>query len=231
MKSYYIDAPFEKASVFILKSLGVLPLDKVPSGPEHSVTWSNEDIAREHKSSHDLVLELTSGSITIDVRDISNSWIRFELSATDHAGVLIPSNLYRKVTVNEDSVYSIRCALSPTPVYTPRFAEDSDSIETFKYHFYRELVCELCQQFFQAGWVTGTGGSISIKFGSRVYMTPSGVQKERIKPDELFVLDTAGNILSVPQRKPDFVCPKLSDCAPLFLHAYQIRNAGNIECC
>jgi ribulose-5-phosphate 4-epimerase/fuculose-1-phosphate aldolase len=29
----------------------------------------------------------------------------------------------------------------------------------------------------------------SIRHGNRVYMTPSGVQKERILPEELYVLD------------------------------------------
>jgi methylthioribulose 1-phosphate dehydratase/enolase-phosphatase E1 len=76
-------------------------------------------------------------------------------------------------------------------------------------------------------------------------MTPSGVQKERIQPDELFVLgihdtikenvsfnsrlsDKAGNILSVPQQKSNNIAPKLSDCSPLFLHAFQQRNAGKL---
>lgn len=27
----------------------------------------------------------------------------------------------------------------------------------------KALVCELCRQFYSLGWVTGTGGSISIK--------------------------------------------------------------------
>ena len=74
-------------------------------------------------------------------------------------------------------------------------------------------------------------------------MTPSGVQKERILPDELFVvgnrliddfrpciitiLDKAGSVLAVPPRKAKTLSPpKLSDCAPLFLHAFQQRNAG-----
>lgn len=228
MKSYYVDAPSEKASVFILKELGVTLLNEENSS-SNELSWSKEDISKEHKSSHNINLKLISGSLIVDVRDTSNSWIRIELTAEKFASLVIPANLYRKITVDADSKYILSAPVSGSVVYSPRFAEDTDSIESFKYHFYRELVCELCQQFFQAGWVTGTGGSISIKFGSRVYMTPSGVQKERIKPDELFVLDTAGNILSVPQRKPDFVCPKLSDCAPLFLHAYQIRNAGNLR--
>ena len=58
-------------------------------------------------------------------------------------------------------------------------------------------------------------------------MTPSGVQKERILPDELFVLDINGKKLCTPHRKPGTArAPVLSDCAQLFLHAFQQRNAG-----
>ena len=91
----------------------------------------------------------------------------------------------------------------------------------------KELICELCRQFFQLGWVTGTGGSISIRNGDSIYMTPSGVQKERIKADEIFVLDREGKVVSTPNEKPGF-SPKLSDCSCLFMHAYKQRNAGNI---
>jgi methylthioribulose 1-phosphate dehydratase/enolase-phosphatase E1 len=42
-------------------------------------------------------------------------------------------------------------------------------------------------------------------------MTPSGVPKERIEPEDLFVLDVKGNMLAVPSRKPGSVKPpKLS---------------------
>lgn len=85
----------------------------------------------------------------------------------------------------------------------------------------RSLVCELCRQFYQLGWVTGTGGSISIRDGENIYMTPSGVQKERIKPEELFIVNKAGDVVRAPSPKA-----KLSDCAPLFLHAYNQRDAG-----
>lgn len=74
--------------------------------------------------------------------------------------------------------------------------------------------------------MTGTGGSISIKQGDKIYMTPSGVQKERIKPNELFAVDINGNVLDKPILDAQAPPLKLSDCAPLFLHAYQQRNAG-----
>jgi methylthioribulose 1-phosphate dehydratase/enolase-phosphatase E1 len=90
----------------------------------------------------------------------------------------------------------------------------------------RELVCELCRQFYQLGWVTGTGGSISIRMDDKIFMTPSGVQKERIKPEEIFIVDKTGAVVSQPNAKPGCGPAKLSDCAPLFLHAYNQRNAG-----
>ena len=48
---------------------------------------------------------------------------------------------------------------------------------------------ELCQQFYTQGWVSGTGGGISIRDGERVFMAPSGVQKERLREEDLFLLD------------------------------------------
>ncbi|KAF7298805.1 Methylthioribulose-1-phosphate dehydratase [Mycena indigotica] len=50
------------------------------------------------------------------------------------------------------------------------------------------LIPELCRNFYQLGWVTGTGGGISIRIGNTVYIAPSGVQKERILPEHIFVL-------------------------------------------
>ena len=76
---------------------------------------------------------------------------------------------------------------------------------------------------------TAIGGSISIRYGQRIYMTPSGVPKERIQPEDLFVLDSAGHVLSRPLKSPGATRqPKLSDCAPLFLHAYRHRRAGTV---
>jgi methylthioribulose 1-phosphate dehydratase/enolase-phosphatase E1 len=91
----------------------------------------------------------------------------------------------------------------------------------------RNLVCELCRNFYTNGWVTGTGGSISIRHGEDIYMTPSGVQKERIKPEELFIVNKKGDVVTPPGVKIGGNVAKLSDCAPLFLHAYNQRDAGN----
>jgi len=87
----------------------------------------------------------------------------------------------------------------------------------------RELVCELCRSFYNLGWASGTGGGISIKEDGLIYMAPSAVQKERLKPEDIFVLDAEGGIVEEPGRGL-----KLSQCSPLFMHAYKIRRAGAV---
>ncbi len=87
----------------------------------------------------------------------------------------------------------------------------------------RELVCELCRNFYNLGWASGTGGGMSIKEGGKIYMAPSSVQKERLKPEDIFVLDAQGQVEQEPGNGL-----KLSQCSPLFMHAYKLRNAGAV---
>ena len=87
----------------------------------------------------------------------------------------------------------------------------------------REIICELCRQFYDLGWVSGTGGGISVREGERVYMAPSGVQKERLRPADLFVLDAQGEVIEAPAGDA-----KVSACAPLFYNAFRLRDAGAV---
>uniref|UniRef100_A0A8C5D3X4 Methylthioribulose-1-phosphate dehydratase n=1 Tax=Gouania willdenowi TaxID=441366 RepID=A0A8C5D3X4_GOUWI len=56
------------------------------------------------------------------------------------------------------------------------------------------LIPELCRLFYQLGWVTGTGAGVK----NHIYIAPSGVQKERIQPEDLFVCDMDQRDISVP---------------------------------
>lgn len=85
------------------------------------------------------------------------------------------------------------------------------------------LITELCAQFYHLGWVTGTGGGMSIRKGGRVYIAPSGVQKERMKPEQIFVLD-ATNQNEILERPSDGSL-KMSQCLPLFWNCYELRPA------
>ncbi|KAK5172213.1 Methylthioribulose-1-phosphate dehydratase [Saxophila tyrrhenica] len=84
-------------------------------------------------------------------------------------------------------------------------------------------ICALCRNFYDFGWVTGTGGGVSIKHGDNVYIAPSGVQKELMQPTDMFVKDyESGEYL----RRP--AAHKPSACTPLFMAAFTTRSAG---CC
>lgn len=101
----------------------------------------------------------------------------------------------------------------------------------------RELVAELCRHFYGQGWVTGTGGSITVKANDSalpladqlIVMSPSGVQKERMVAEDMYVLSADGKVLSSPVSKPwPNKPPKCTDCAPLFMKAYLMRGAGAV---
>ncbi|GAA5876011.1 hypothetical protein JCM1840_006245 [Sporobolomyces johnsonii] len=85
------------------------------------------------------------------------------------------------------------------------------------------LIPDLCRSFYKLGWVTGTGGGISLRDGEKIYLAPSGVQKERIEPEDIFVLTLKERaFLRWPVHKP----LKQSQCTPLFYNAYELRDAG-----
>ena len=50
-------------------------------------------------------------------------------------------------------------------------------------------ICTLCRQFYTHGWVTGTGGGVSIRDDEHIFIAPSGVQKELMLPTDMFVMD------------------------------------------
>ncbi|OBA20235.1 Methylthioribulose-1-phosphate dehydratase [Metschnikowia bicuspidata var. bicuspidata NRRL YB-4993] len=103
------------------------------------------------------------------------------------------------------------------------------------------VICELCRLFYDNNWVTGTGGGISIRDvdGENpdiVYIAPSGIQKERLHPKEMFVAELPDKILRSPnednEKEPlsldlaaNFKYKPLA-CTPLFLSIYNLRDAG-----
>ena len=67
---------------------------------------------------------------------------------------------------------------------------------------------------------------MSVRHGDRVYMMPSGVEKGKIRPEDIdiFVLDLDGKVLESPTN-PDL---KLTECASLFFSAYRLRADGAV---
>jgi len=91
-----------------------------------------------------------------------------------------------------------------------------------------QLICELCRQFYDLGWVSGTGGGISIRGAEGIYMAPSGVQKERIAPADVYLLDAERLDECHVLQAPASAALAVSECQPLFYNAYRDRGAGAV---
>lgn len=88
----------------------------------------------------------------------------------------------------------------------------------------RALICDLARSFYELGWASGTGGGICIREGDRVVIAPSGVQKERLLPEQMFTLALDGTVLT----RPDDPSLHPSECSSLFLKAINLRGAGAV---
>lgn len=90
----------------------------------------------------------------------------------------------------------------------------------------REVVCRMGRLFYRLGWATGTGGGLSVRLGARAFMAPSGVQKERLRHADIFEVDLEDG--AVRDGPPPERGLRVSQCRPLFLHAYRLRRAGAV---
>ena len=90
----------------------------------------------------------------------------------------------------------------------------------------RELLVELLKGFYGRGWVSGTGGGISGPAdGGGLLLAPTGVHKERIRPDEFFTVDPAdGSVRAAPEDRS----LRPSECNAIFCLAVRERAARSI---
>jgi methylthioribulose-1-phosphate dehydratase len=87
----------------------------------------------------------------------------------------------------------------------------------------KKIICFLLRQFYSKGWCTGSGGGISIREDEqRIWIAPSGVHKELVQSEDMFLMDLDGKVLEGNEKL------KCSVCTPLFLQAYKLRNAGAV---
>ena len=89
----------------------------------------------------------------------------------------------------------------------------------------RALLCEMLSLFYEKGWVAGTGGGICAALdGETLLMAPSGVHKERVAPDDLFVVDRHGRVV----RPPSAPGLRLTECSAIFCAVAERRGAGSV---
>lgn len=89
-----------------------------------------------------------------------------------------------------------------------------------------DLLCELMREYHRRGWVSGTGGGICrVVAPERLLVAPSGVHKERLAPEDFFVISTGdGRVLAVADD-PGLVP---SECTPVFRLIVRLRHAGSV---
>ena len=60
----------------------------------------------------------------------------------------------------------------------------------------KEIIASLARQFYTLGWFPGSGGSLTIRESpDRIFIAPSGVQKERIKAEDVFIIDRHAEVI------------------------------------
>ena len=60
----------------------------------------------------------------------------------------------------------------------------------------KEIIASLARQFYTLGWFPGSGGSLTIRESpDRIFIAPSGVQKERIKAEDVFIIDRNAEVI------------------------------------
>ncbi len=90
----------------------------------------------------------------------------------------------------------------------------------------RELLCELLRAFYKHGWVSGTGGGIcALEAPGRLLLAPTGVHKERVRPEDLFVVDPASGVVT-EHPADDSLRP--SECGDIFRTIIRKRGAGAV---
>ncbi|ETK91121.1 2,3-diketo-5-methylthio-1-phosphopentane phosphatase [Phytophthora nicotianae] len=228
----YLDSSSDRASLAILRDIGV----SIAEFSHNSISnkdgstidvISDEALQNEHSSAANVTYQVVKGCVHLDVRDSADCWVRCTLTEGMKATLGLRT-LRRFVPIAGNAAQlleSSKGARNLTARYT-HAADAANHSTLVTANDCRELVCELCRLYYTTEWMTGTGGAMSLRHGERIYVTPSGVPKERLQPEDLYVLDLDCSILSSPKPKPGKKAPKLSDCAPLFLNAHKIRKAG-----
>jgi methylthioribulose-1-phosphate dehydratase len=90
----------------------------------------------------------------------------------------------------------------------------------------RELLVELLGEFWRRGWVSGTGGGIcGPAEDGGLLLAPSGVHKERVRPDEFFTVDPSDGHVT---RSPERTDLRPSECNAIFCLTHRTWGAWSV---
>uniref|UniRef100_A0A0N4ZPZ4 Aldolase_II domain-containing protein n=1 Tax=Parastrongyloides trichosuri TaxID=131310 RepID=A0A0N4ZPZ4_PARTI len=86
------------------------------------------------------------------------------------------------------------------------------------------LFTQIMKQFYDHGWVYGSSGGMACCTVNSVIYSPSSVQKERLKEEDLFIFNKYSKSLTSRPKNENI---KESACTPLF---NQIINLTGLDC-
>jgi len=179
--------------------------------------WSNGDIRPEmFPLTRNGKLQLYSG--TRRWIGLNKGWSR--VGGDDEGGGKVSNQYSHRTTTSSKmgSLLSTSASTISTTSTTMMFNEEALAV--------RSLIAQLCEQYYKFGWATGTGGGVSIRVGGpsenrpwRVFVAPSGIQKEDMIGDDVFELDMDRNVVHAPKTNG----LKQSACTPLWYCVYKHR--------
>jgi methylthioribulose-1-phosphate dehydratase len=89
-----------------------------------------------------------------------------------------------------------------------------------------ELLCELLRDWHRRGWVSGTGGGVcGPTQDGNLFLAPTGVHKELVRPEDFFVVSPAdGSVV----RRPKTPGLRPSECNSIFCLVARERGARSV---
>lgn len=63
------------------------------------------------------------------------------------------------------------------------------------------------RRLYALGWMRGTSGNVSVRYGDDILVTASGIDKSAVEPEDAVLIDARGDALPGQERRPSAEAP------------------------
>ena len=99
---------------------------------------------------------------------------------------------------------------------------DKTTMSLYDEHTVREHICQVGRWLWEKNYIAGTDGNISARLGDRLLVTPSGLSKGHMRPEQLVWTDLAGRVL------PESHNVGLQPSSEIWMHTMAYRQRPDI---